>query len=218
MTTRLKPKWLDTTDSQLGDLLIADGYGGALVSNISIHEHNNFDLLDSYTQTEEDLENAVSYTHQHFNQELLDSYTETNVNLASAIQLMHSRNEDTGTTNAYFTLNSAIHPILLSCNMDEGKAHLTIYDTVEEAAAKVKVGTLITAQDFLHFGENICFFDSNPTPKIEVELTVEEDDIGNLSISSTYTASEIQALRDKCESLAEDVRALHSALTTYGLM
>lgn len=219
MTTRMKPKWLDTTESEIGCVLIADGYGAALVSDIIVHEHDNFDLLSSYTQLETDLANAVSYTHQHLNQATLDSYTQTETALASAVQATHNRNQDTGTTNANFTLNSATYPIVLTCNVNDGVGHLTIYDVTKDELAKVKIGILVVADALSHVGEYVGFFDTAPVAKTEVELTVEENDIGDLLFNqTTYTATEIEALRDKCEALAEDVRALHNALTAYGLI
>ena len=36
--------------------------------------------------------------------------------------------------------------------------------------------------------------------------------IGGLSIGATYSQAEVQALRDKCEQLADDVRALSTLI------
>lgn len=44
------------------------------------------------------------------------------------------------------------------------------------------------------------------------EFVVEEGDIENLDISSTYDELEIQALRDKCEMLAADCRGLRETV------
>jgi len=85
MTTRLLPKWLDTTGYELGKVLIANGLNGTIVSDITVHEHTNFDLLEAYTQTEEDLSNAVSNTHNHDNMIHLDSYTQSQSTLISSI-------------------------------------------------------------------------------------------------------------------------------------
>jgi hypothetical protein len=46
------------------------------------------------------------------------------------------------------------------------------------------------------------------------------NEIGGLTISAAYSQAEVQALRDKCEELADDVRALHvlvHALRTAGI-
>lgn len=42
--------------------------------------------------------------------------------------------------------------------------------------------------------------------------------IGALTIGSTYSQAQVQALRDACETLADDVRSLRAALVTLGLV
>lgn len=53
------------------------------------HEHENKELLDTYTQTEEKLADAVSKAHEHQNKELLDTYTQSEENLADAVSKKH---------------------------------------------------------------------------------------------------------------------------------
>ena len=43
-------------------------------------------------------------------------------------------------------------------------------------------------------------------------------EIGGLTIGGTYTQSEVEALRDKAEELADDVRALATALSEPSLV
>lgn len=45
-----------------------------------------------------------------------------------------------------------------------------------------------------------------------------DSEIGGLTIGGTYNQSEVQALRTKCEELADDVRALATALATPALV
>ena len=45
-----------------------------------------------------------------------------------------------------------------------------------------------------------------------VTLGNANSEIGGLTISAAYDQSEVQALRDKCEELADDVRALSTLL------
>lgn len=54
------------------------------------HTHANKALLDTYTQTETDLANAVSNTHSHSNKTLLDTYDQTNANIKDAVTKKHS--------------------------------------------------------------------------------------------------------------------------------
>lgn len=53
------------------------------------HIHNNKTLLDTYTQTEVNLADAVNKKHVHNNKTLLDTYTQTEVNLADAVNKKH---------------------------------------------------------------------------------------------------------------------------------
>ena len=54
------------------------------------HSHTNKATLDTYTQTEANLADAVSKKHAHANQALLDTYTQTEVDLASAVTNNHT--------------------------------------------------------------------------------------------------------------------------------
>ena len=218
MPTRLLPKWLDTTGYELGKVLIANGLNGTIVSDITVHEHTNFDLLEAYTQTEEDLSNAVSNTHSHTNSVLLDSYSQTEVDLASAVTLKHYRNQDIGTTNDKFTLYSATHPVSMKVINTEDNKLLVFYNEALDAHATLRCGDLIFTNMY-HIGPNLGFFDTTPVAKTSVTLTNTDNEIGGLTFNATtYTGSEIEALRDKCEALADDVRALHAALASYGLI
>ena len=64
----------------------------------------------------------------------------------------------------------------------------------------------------------VGFFGSAPVTKATVTLGNTDNEIGGLAISATYSQAEVQALRDKCEKLADDVRALKTALSSYGLV
>jgi len=72
-------------------------------SNASDHSHTNKTLLDTYTQTEADVADAVSkkhadhespLDHEHANKTLLDSYTQTETDVADAVTKKHSNNLD----------------------------------------------------------------------------------------------------------------------------
>ena len=62
------------------------------------------------------------------------------------------------------------------------------------------------------------FFGAAPVAKTTVTLGNTDNEIGGLAIGATYSQAEVQALRDKCEELADDVRALKAALAGYGLV
>jgi len=73
---------------------------------------------------------------------------------------------------------------------------------VQEDTAQTKVG----------------FFGTTPVTKTTVVLGNTDNKIGSLSIGAVYSQVEVQVLRDKCEELADDVRALKAAISSYGLL
>lgn len=64
----------------------------------------------------------------------------------------------------------------------------------------------------------VGFFGSAPVTKTTVTFSNTDNAIASLPVSPTYSQAEVQALRDKCEELADDVRALKAALSSYGLI
>jgi hypothetical protein len=50
---------------------------------------SNLTLLQSYSNTDGDITNAVSQSHQHLNKTLLDSYTQSNTDLADSVNKKH---------------------------------------------------------------------------------------------------------------------------------
>ena len=76
----------------------------------------------------------------------------------------------------------------------------TVNDTIE--AGKGIKGTYNTETKKLTLDVDIS------TVSAPAEFNVGDGDIGGLTVSSTYDAVEVKALRDKCEALADDCRAL----------
>jgi len=64
----------------------------------------------------------------------------------------------------------------------------------------------------------IGFFDTTPVTQTIVTMSNTDGAISGLTISTTYSQTEVEALRDACETLAHDVRALKTALASYGLV
>ena len=83
----------------------------------------------------------------------------------------------------------------------------TVSDAFYPAAIKLPVNPSV-----------LGFFGSAPVAKTTVTLGNTDNEIGGLTISAAYAQAEMQALRDKCEELADDVRALKAALSSYGLV
>lgn len=70
----------------------------------------------------------------------------------------------------------------------------------------------------LSASDKVGFFGNNAVSKTNVTLTTTANAIGGLSIGVMYSQTEIQALKSKCETLAQDVIALKNALSSYGLL
>ena len=64
----------------------------------------------------------------------------------------------------------------------------------------------------------VGFFGAAPAAKNTVTLVNIDGAIGGLAIGATYSQAEVQALRNAAETLADDVRALKAALSSYGLV
>lgn len=85
-----------------------------------------------------------------------------------------------------------------------------------------------TAQPFVYKGSTwqnefsaagkVGFFGTTPVVKATISFGNTDNEIGGLTISAAYSQAEVQALRDKCEELADDVRALKAAISNYGLI
>jgi hypothetical protein len=80
------------------------------------------------------------------------------------------------------------------------------------------LGTSVEAEDTFLAGEDkISFFGAASSSKTTItDLSAmgnADSEIGGLTISASYDQTEVQALRDKCEELADDVRAIYTKLT-----
>jgi len=75
-------------NSVSGDLATLEAAAGTAIADA--HTHSNKALLDTYTQTEEDLASAVADDHTHSNKSLLDSYDQTNADIKQAVTDDHT--------------------------------------------------------------------------------------------------------------------------------
>lgn len=287
MSTKFQLKWLDTGAYTLGRLLVADGFGGVVISSITAHDHTNKSLLDSYNQSNEDLSNAVSRSHVQNSDlgtdnstfaldmdadipiliknnagvlELLNEYEDafkdikcndvvldgtdadirlsvdngtnrlkvTNEALSSYVSVQaggfygptgtavsYEGHVHTGTTNQTYALDSdATTPLLLK----NSSGVLEIRSNADDAYLSAKFLSLTLTDDFAHQGDAIGFFNGTPTAKTTVTLTNTDGAIGDLTIGAAYNQTEIQNLRNACETLADDLRNIKAALSSYGLI
>ena len=102
--SKVNGKGLSTND-------FTDNYKLQVENNTAArHIHNNKTLLDTYTQTEVNLADAVNKKHVHNNKTLLDTYTQTEANLADAVNKKHVHNNKEildGITASYTTEEKA---------------------------------------------------------------------------------------------------------------
>ena len=94
-----------------------------ITGNTSIHHtHSNKALLDSYTQTEADLANAVAKVHEHGNKTVLDGITSDKVaswdSKAAAFDILPTTKGGTGTnaTNQEKLMNTLINTLTVDSN------------------------------------------------------------------------------------------------------
>lgn len=98
-----------------------------ITGNTSIHHtHTNKELLDSYTQTEADLANAVAKVHEHWNKDVLDSITSAKVEAwdskAESFDILPTTKGGTGTNAASQEklTNTLINTLTVDSNTPSG--------------------------------------------------------------------------------------------------
>ena len=98
------------------------------------HTHENKDLLDTYTQTDEDIAQAIADDHTHENKALLDTYTQSESDLADAVESKHTHtNKDL--LDTYNQTNADISDAVSSKHTHSNKALLDTYSQTESDLA-----------------------------------------------------------------------------------
>jgi len=140
---------------------INSGITSTLVSEISLnttvrHSHSNKSLLDSYTQTEANLADAVSKKHSHSNKALLDTYDQTNANLSDAVSKKHSHSNksvlDNLTQDVIDNSHSHSNKTLLD-SYTQTEANLADAVSKKHSHSNKTVLDGISAQDILNWNE-----------------------------------------------------------------
>lgn len=62
----------------------------SIARKTDFHSHTNLALLETYTQTDVDIVDAVDKKHAHLNKPILDSYTNTNLDITDAVNKKHN--------------------------------------------------------------------------------------------------------------------------------
>ncbi len=98
---------------------------------------------------------------------------------------------------------------------DKGKpCYVEDDNTVAETASNSVVAGVVVDVD----ADGVWIDTTGNTVAPQVALGNANSEISSLTIGSTYAQAEVQALRTACEELADDVRAIHAALVSRGIL
>lgn len=123
------------------------------------------DLTVAQVRTLLGVDSAITNNHTHSNKALLDSYTQTEANLADAVGKKHAQNSDTGTSSATFTVgtsgvkikNNGGTELQIRNNADGAYADLRVNNLIVE-------GTTTTVNsETVNVADNILLLNSNVT-------------------------------------------------------
>ena len=143
------------------------------------HTHENKELLDTYTQSDEDLSSAVESKHTHSNKALLDTYEQTESDLADAVSAKHSHsNKDL--LDTYEQSESDLADAVSKKHSHSNKALLDTYTQTESdlASAVTNNHTHSNKSVLDKFGESsgTPTYDGNPIGGDQVQSDWNEAD------------------------------------------
>ena len=98
------------------------------------HTHENKDLLDTYTQSDTDLADAVEKKHVHPNRSLLDTYEQTESDLADAVSKKHTH-DNKPLLDTYEQTESDLSDAVSKKHTHSNKALLDTYTQTESDLA-----------------------------------------------------------------------------------
>jgi len=104
------------------------------------HTHENKELLDTYSQTEEDLASAVSKKHDHSNKALLDTYNQTNADISSAVSQKHTHSNK-ALLDTYSQTEANLADAVSKKHSHSNKALLDTYTQTEANLASAVANT-----------------------------------------------------------------------------
>ena len=190
-------------DETNGILATAKGYADGLNTTMNArvealeaidHEHANKELLDTYTQTEADLADAVTKKHEHTNATVLDAITAEKVEAWD---------------NAERNIIASVDDSQFDVDADR---KLTIIDVDQEKISGLtnSAGNEITLADAL-----ANKVDKNGTDRLiteaeaaKLELLVIDEETGQAAISGTVNANQVQGLTDLLDKKVDKVEGM----------
>ena len=123
------------------------------------HTHENKDLLDTYTQSDTDLADAVEKKHVHPNRSLLDTYEQTESDLADAVSKKHTH-DNKSLLDTYEQTESDLSDAVSKKHTHSNKALLDTYTQTESDLASA------VADDHTHSNKSVLdkFGESSGNP------------------------------------------------------
>ena len=108
------------------------------------HSHDNKALLDTYTQTEEDLADAVAKKHEHTNKEVLDGITSDKVSAWDAAE-QNAKDYADGLASSYEVAGAAAQALKDAKDYVNEQGFLTEHQDISHLASKEEVNSAETA-------------------------------------------------------------------------
>lgn len=155
------------------------------------HEHGNKELLDTYTQTNDDIADAVAKKHEHDNADVINGITAENVAAWDEAE----KNVIASVDEAQFAIDA--------------DRKLTLLDVVQSKISGLTnaAGSAITLVDAL-----ANKVDKNGTDRLiteaeaaKLELLVIDEETGQAAISGTVNANQVQGLADMLNAKVDKV-------------
>ena len=139
------------------------------------HSHANKTLLDTYTQTEADLADAVTKRHSHTNKALLDTYTQSDADITDAISLKHNH-PNKALLDSYSQTESDLADAVSLKHSHSNKALLDTYNQTEvdlaDAVAKKHVHANASALDNVADNGSILDYLSGNGEYVPIHMTL----------------------------------------------
>jgi hypothetical protein len=130
-----------TLDADAIATVYCDGTDIQAVTGVtgSGHTHPNLAELNAIASAAADIDDAVDLAHEHTRFELLETYTQTEENLAAAVASMHAQNTDVGTSATSWELQrgyteAPTADIILRFNRGTGEDFLIKWDETTDTA------------------------------------------------------------------------------------
>ena len=191
-----------------------DGQFENIVFSISWDKINTSgsNLLDLDTRNHDDLQNIYGNGSVHLSIVEKAGYDDV-------IDKSHFQNSDIGTFFHNFTLNlNTTSNFNASYEVYRGAENNPAILEWRELQQKWYAGIQGDTKEILLMSDTLSFFGAPPVSQQVFVMGNIDNDIGGLTISDPPTQTEVALLRDKCEELADDLRAIYLTLQSYGLL